>query len=54
MASANLLYLPIANKLRTIAQRQSRYAEMVTEGVVAIAEGMHPRTVRVKLEGFMV
>ena len=54
VASAHPHYLPIANKLRTIAQRQSRYAEMVTEGVVAIAEGMHPRTVRVKLEGFMV
>jgi chemotaxis protein MotA len=53
VASANLLYLPIANKLRAISEQQARHAEMVTEGVVGIAEGMNPLTVRVKLEGFV-
>ncbi|MCY1397579.1 Chemotaxis protein PomA [compost metagenome] len=53
VASANLLLLPVANKLKAIAQRQSRYREMLLEGILSIAEGENPRSIELKLQGFM-
>ena len=50
---ANLLLLPIGNKLKAIAQRQSRYREMLLEGILSIAEGENPRSIELKLQGFM-
>lgn len=53
VAFANLLALPIGNKLKGIVQRQSRYREMVLEGLLSIAEGENPRAIELKLQGFM-
>ncbi|MEB0043024.1 MULTISPECIES: flagellar motor protein [unclassified Pseudomonas] len=53
VASANLILLPIANKLKAIAVRQSRYREMLLEGILSIAEGENPRSIELKLQGFM-
>ena len=53
VASANLLLLPIASKLKSIAMRQSRYREMLLEGILSIAEGENPRSIELKLQGFM-
>ncbi|TWH64936.1 chemotaxis protein MotA [Azomonas agilis] len=53
VAFANLLMLPISNKLRSIVQRQSRYREMILEGLLSIAEGENPRSIELKLQGFM-
>jgi chemotaxis protein MotA len=50
---ANLLLLPIGSKLKAIAQRQSRYREMLLEGILSIAEGENPRSIELKLQGFM-
>ncbi|CAE6908751.1 MULTISPECIES: flagellar motor protein [Pseudomonas] len=50
---ANLLLLPIANKLKAIAMRQSRYREMLLEGLLSISEGENPRAIELKLQGFM-
>lgn len=50
---ANLLMLPIANKLKAIATRQSCYREMLLEGILSIAEGENPRSIELKLQGFM-
>ena len=50
---ANLLLLPVGNKLKAIAQRQSRYREMLLEGILSIAEGENPRSIELKLQGFM-
>lgn len=50
---ANLLLLPIGNKLKVIAQRQSRYREMLLEGLLSIAEGENPRSIELKLQGFI-
>lgn len=50
---ANLLLLPIGNKLKAVAQRQSRYREMLLEGILSIAEGENPRSIELKLQGFM-
>lgn len=53
VASANLILLPIANKLKAVAIRQSRYREMLLEGILSIAEGENPRSIELKLQGFM-
>lgn len=53
VGAANLLFLPIANKLKTIVQAQSQYREMVVEGMVSIAEGENPRNIETKLFGFL-
>lgn len=50
---ANLFLLPVANKLKNIAMRQSRYREMLLEGILSIAEGENPRAIELKLQGFM-
>jgi chemotaxis protein MotA len=53
VASANLFLLPVANKLKAVAIRQSRYREMLLEGLLSIAEGENPRSIELKLQGFM-
>ena len=50
---ANLLLLPAANKLKSIVHRQSRYREMLLEGILSIGEGENPRSIELKLKGFM-
>lgn len=49
---ANLIFLPIYNKLRSLTAVRCRYREMLMEGVVAIAEGENPRFIELKLKGF--
>ncbi len=50
---ANLLFLPIGNKLKSVVQDQYRYREMIVEGVIAIAEGENPRAIEMKLQGYI-
>ncbi|TYK65630.1 flagellar motor protein [Colwellia echini] len=49
---ANLLYLPVANKIRTIVHQQTMYREMVCEGLVSIANGENPHAIENKLSAF--
>lgn len=53
VALANLLLLPAGGKLRALVGTQSRYQEMITEGVVAIAEGENPRIIEARLRGLL-
>lgn len=53
VASANLLFLPVAAKLRALARIESTYREMIIEGIIAIAEGENPRAIELKLAGFL-
>jgi chemotaxis protein MotA len=50
---ANLFFLPTANKLKSIARDRSRYEELVTEGLVSIAEGENPRIIEARLQGLV-
>jgi chemotaxis protein MotA len=50
---ANLFLLPIASKLKTAAQAQSRVREMVIEGLIAIAQGENPRSVDTRLQSYL-
>jgi chemotaxis protein MotA len=51
VGSANLIFLPIATKLRAIAAREARRREVITEGILAIQEGLNPRLIDQKLRG---
>jgi len=53
VAFANLLVLPIGNKLKSVVQKQTVYREMLLEGVLSIAEGENPRSIEMKLQGFI-
>jgi len=50
---ANLLFLPVANKLKAVVRRQAQLQEMITEGITAIAEGENPRNIEAKLQGYI-
>jgi len=49
---ANLLFLPMANKLKGQVHNQTRFREMVVEGVISIAEGENPRNIETRLQGY--
>ncbi len=49
---ANLIYLPIANKIRAIIHQQTMYREMISEGLIAIARGENPHAIENKLSAF--
>ena len=53
VALANLLLLPVANKLKAVILQHSCYREMMLEGFLSIAEGENPRSIEMKLEGFL-
>lgn len=49
---ANLLYLPIANKIRAIIHQQTMYREMIAEGLISIANSENPHAIENKLSAF--
>lgn len=49
---ANLLLLPVANKLRAYSRHETQIREMLIEGLLSIAEGENPRSINEKLKGF--
>ena len=50
---ANLIFLPMANKLKTLVSAQSQHREMIVNGIVSIAEGENPRNIELKLQGYL-
>lgn len=53
VALANLLFFPVANKLRGILRERSRYEDMMIDGIIAIAEGENPKSIELRLRGFL-
>lgn len=53
VGAANLVFLPIATKLKTKARRTARHRELMMEGVLAIQEGLNPRLIDEKLHAFV-
>jgi chemotaxis protein MotA len=53
VGSANLFFLPAAGKLRIRNRAEHQRWEMVLEGVISILEGLNPRMVEIKLQGFL-
>jgi chemotaxis protein MotA len=50
---ANLLFLPMAAKLKVIIQRQTQFREMIVDGMLCIAQGENPRAIEAKLQGYL-
>src|SRR5579871_5592290 len=54
VGSANLLYLPIAGKMKLRIRDEQITREMTLEGVTSILEGMNPHMLETKLFSFLV
>ena len=48
---ANLVFLPVADRLKTIIETASNQNDLYIEGLIAIAEGEHPKSIEVRLKG---
>lgn len=53
VGSANLIFLPIANKLKTQVLAMSQGREMLIEGFNSIAMGENPRIIEIKLSSYV-
>ena len=53
VAFANLFLLPVANKLKACIKQQSQFRELIIEGIIAIADGENPKTIEMKLSGYL-
>ena len=53
VGAANLFFLPSAGKLKIRNRERLLLREIMLEGVVSILEGMNPRIVEAKLQGFL-
>lgn len=51
---ANLAFLPIANKLKSLISRQVLMREMLVDGLVGIAKGENPRLITGRLQGYIL
>ena len=54
VALANLIYLPISDKLKAKHQDETLCLEIITEGVISLAMGDNPRVIRMKLLSFLI
>jgi chemotaxis protein MotA len=52
VASANIFFLPVANKLKGRSRAAALLKELILEGVVGIVEGLNPTLIRMKLEAY--
>jgi chemotaxis protein MotA len=53
VGSANLFFLPVANKLKLRLDHALELKALMLEGVVKIAEGLNPRLIRLQLEAYL-
>ncbi|MBW7459060.1 MotA/TolQ/ExbB proton channel family protein, partial [Paenibacillus sepulcri] len=54
VASANLIYLPLATKIKTNTHERIQLMELMLEGVLALQAGENPQLIRKKLNSFML
>jgi chemotaxis protein MotA len=54
VGSANLIFLPMANKLKALVNGQVKLREIYIEGLVAIANGENPRMIETRLQGYLL
>ncbi|MDB5972112.1 MAG: Flagellar motor protein [Hydrocarboniphaga sp.] len=53
IGSANMFFLPMAAKLKSVIGDQTRVREMVIEGLIGISQGDNPRNIEVRLQGYL-
>ena len=52
VGSANLLFLPVAAKIKARIHAQPQRKELIVEAVAGIVEGLNPKLIRLKLEAY--
>ncbi|MDZ4660246.1 MAG: flagellar motor protein [Pseudomonadota bacterium] len=52
VGSANLIFIPIANKIKRKIKQQSLQKELVLEGAISIVSGMNPHIIHEKLNSY--
>ncbi len=50
---ANLLFIPMANKIKAQSHAVAQARELILEGIISIAEGENPKNIEMKLMGFL-
>ena len=53
VASANLIFLPIAGKLKALIQAQVAHRELLLDGLLGIAGGENPKLIEARLTGYL-
>ena len=53
VGSANVIFLPMANRLKELSEKEMHFREMTLEGVLAIQAGDNPRVVAEKLMAYV-
>jgi chemotaxis protein MotA len=53
VGSANILFLPIANKLKIKIKRKSMEQTLIIKGLTSLAQGENPRVIQEKLESYL-
>ncbi len=53
VGSANLLFIPIGNKLKDLAKERGLYHELIIDGLIAIVNGEHPKLIESRLRGYL-
>ncbi len=50
---ANLLFLPIGNKLKAVVAQRTRLRMMLIEGLIGVADGENPRNIESRLQAYL-
>ncbi|HWT24630.1 MAG TPA: flagellar motor protein [Solirubrobacteraceae bacterium] len=53
VGSANVVFLPVANRLKELSEEEIHFREMTLEGILAIQAGDNPRVVSEKLMAYV-
>ena len=53
VGTANVVYIPVANKLKEMTKQELNYRELLLEGILSIQAGENPRLLAEKLETFV-
>ncbi|MCK4574476.1 MAG: MotA/TolQ/ExbB proton channel family protein, partial [candidate division Zixibacteria bacterium] len=53
IGTANLIFLPISDKLRQRNDDEIAHLELIMEGIVALQSGENPRYIRMRLQSFV-
>lgn len=53
LLSANMIYLPLAGKLKTNSETEIKYRNMLVEGILSMQAGENPRIIKDKLSAYL-
>ena len=51
--AANVLWLPVSNKLKRASELEIHHKKMILDGLLAIQAGSSPRLIQVRLQSYL-